>query len=227
MNRFDNLFEQLLYSISEAEGDMPNLGGAGGMPPAGSTGGLGAPAPGGAPPATNAPDPAPLSPEENAENDEDPSEDKSKLVSQKKLQLIKLIAIAIATRAPSTSNQDSHHKQGIIQKVLTVLGKPTTDGTVEKTEKQIITAIAKLQDISPFEVADSIGYTTPGSEEESNRYIDITEYKNLVEIARKALISNPDEVAGVDKLSVEPGDITGSNAEEVLSRIQTIYGRVL
>lgn len=224
MNRFNTLFEQLLQL--EAEGDMPAMAGAPGPPPGGPGamgGGPGAMAP--APnPSAASPAPDRIPPEENIEDNEP---EPSALVSEKKLQLIKLIAIAISTRAPAIDNQDNHNKQKIIQKIITVLSKPATDGTVEKMEKQIIMAIAKLQDINPFEIAKTIGYTTPGPEAESNRYIDITEYKNLVEIARKALIANPDEVAGVDKLNIEPGKITGSNATEYLSKIQNIYGRVL
>jgi hypothetical protein len=166
----------------------------------------------------------PIAPEDNISDNED---EESALISGKKLQLIKLIAVAISTRPPSTDTQDSHKKQTEIHKILTLLSKPATDGTVEKMEKQIISSIAKLQDVSPYEIAKTIDYTTPGPEEESNRYIDITEYKNLIEIARKALIANPDEVAGVDKLNIEPGKINGGNAQEVLSKIQNIYGRVL
>jgi len=219
MNRFDTLFEQILYT--EAEGDMSSLPG-GAPPPAGPRAPQGAP---GMPTDANSNQSLPpIPPEENIDDSED---DQSALVSEKKLQLIKLIAVAISTRAPAVGAQDPHNKQVIIQKILSVLNTPATDGTVEKMEKQIISAIAKLQDINPFEIAKTIGYTTPGPEEESNRYIDITEYKNLVEIARKALIADPDQVAGVDKLNIEPGKITGSNAEEVLTKIQNIYGRVL
>ena len=221
MNRFDNFFYSLLKTINEAEGDMPAPpgpgAGAGAAGPAPMTQGM--PGPG-----ANNQEMPPISPEDNMSDNQD---EESALISGKKLQLIKLIAIAISTRAPSTETQDSHKKQSEIHKILTVLSKPATDGTVEKMEKQIITSIARLQDISPYEIAKNIDYTTPGPEEESNRYIDITEYKNLIEIARKALIANPDEVAGVDKLNIEPGKINGSNAEEFLSKIQNIYGRVL
>jgi hypothetical protein len=223
MNRFDNFFYSLLKTINEAEGDsLPVPPGAG---PAGPAAGGPAPMSQGMPgPGANNQEMPPIAPEDNISDNED---EESALISGKKLQLIKLIAVAISTRPPSTDTQDSHKKQTEIHKILTLLSKPATDGTVEKMEKQIISSIAKLQDVSPYEIAKTIDYTTPGPEEESNRYIDITEYKNLIEIARKALIANPDEVAGVDKLNIEPGKINGGNAQEVLSKIQNIYGRVL
>lgn len=226
MNRFDTFIRNIIRTINEADGDAAAGGmgtGPGGLPPMGGAAG-GGPAGGMPAPSGNNQEMPPISPEDNVQ---DNNEEESALISGKKLQLIKLIAVAISTRAPSTETQDSHKKQIEIQQILRVLNKPTTDGTVEKMEKQIIVSIAKLQDINPYEIAKTIDYTTPGPEEESNRYIDITEYKNLVEIARKALISNPDEVAGVDKLNIEPGKINGSNAEEYLTKIQSIYGRIL
>lgn len=223
MNRFDKFYNSILKYVNEAEGDLPQPAG-GGLPPLGPPGpGGGAPSPAAAPSGQNQEMP-PVSPEDNISDSPD---EESALISGKKLQLIKLIAVAISTRAPSTETMDSHEKQREIHQILKVLSKPTTDGTVEKMEKQIIVSIAKLQDISPYEIAKTIDYTTPGPEEESNRYIDITEYKNLIEIARKALIANPDEVAGVDKLNIEPSKVNGGNAAEVLSKIQNIYGRVL
>lgn len=217
MNRFDKFFYSILHNINEAEGDLPAPAPAGLPPMAGS-------APGGAGMQPTNQEMPPVAPEDNISNSE---EEESKLISGKKLQLVKLIAVAISTRPPSTESQDTHEKQREIHHILTILNKPATDGTVEKLEKQIIASIAKLQDVSPYEIAKTIDYTTPGPEEESNRYIDITEYKNLIEIARKALIANPDEVAGVDKLNIEPSKINGGNAQEVLSKIQNIYGRVL
>lgn len=221
MNRFDTFFNNIIRTINEAEGDpapagLPPLAGSSAAP-------AGAPAPA-MPAGGNNQEMPPIAPEDNASDNQD---EKSALISGKKLQLIKLIATAISTRAPLTNSQDSHEKQMEIQQILKSLNEPATDGTVEKMEKKIIASIAKLQDVSPYEIANSIDYTTPGPEEESNRYIDITQYKNLIEIARKALISNPNDVAGVDKLNIQPGDIDGSNAKKILSNIQNIYGRLL
>ena len=221
MNRFDIFYNSIFEILKEADGDMNP-----GLPPP-PAGGAAAAAPPGPTMPTGSPDSQqmpPVAPEDNIKTDEN---SKTALVSGKKLQLVKLIAVAISTRAPSTDSQDSHKKQIEIQEILTSLSKPVTDGSVEKMEKLIIRSIAKLQDISPYEIAKTIDYTTPGPEEESNRYIDITEYKDLVEIARKALIANPNEVAGVDKLNIKPSKIDGTNADKILSKIQDIYGRVL
>ena len=224
MDRFDSFLTQLYntHNIEEAGEDLP-------MPPTGAETGGGAapgapgvPQPGAAAPAAAA-NPEPIAPEDNID---DNNEEQSALIPGKKIQLIKLITRSFISNGLFSSSADSHTRGEELRTIRTALNNPTTIGNVEDTEKHIIRAIAKLQNIEPFEVAKNIGYVTSSANKEaSSKYISNTEYSQLIELARKALISDPNKTGNNDKFGIiDVEDITSANAEETLSKLKTILG---
>lgn len=223
MDRFDSFLTQLYntHNISEAGEDLP-------MPPAAGEG-LAAAAPGGGnaaqPPPAAAANPAPIAPEDNIDQTND-NEEQSALVPGKKIELIKLITLSFISNGLFSSSADSHIRENELRNIKTALNNPATIGNVEETEKNIIRAIAKLQNIEPYEVAKNIGFVTSSANKEaSSKYISNTEFTQLIELARKALISDPNKTGNNDKFGIlDIEDITSANAEETLSKLKSILG---
>lgn len=221
MDRFDNLYTQICssHSIFEAGEDLPSPPGAG-TPP-----GAGAAMPGQAMP-TGAPqqDLPPVSPEDNIETDNE--DESSALVPGKKIELIKLISLCFVTNGLFSSSAESNIRESELRDIKMFLNNPTTIGNVEKVEKALIRAIAKLQNIEPYEIAKNIGFVTPSSNKEtSSKYISNTEYTQLIELARKALISDPNKTGSNDKFGItDIESINSGNAEETLTKLKSILG---
>ena len=225
MNRFDDLYKQLFtsYSLKEAAEDLPSPL-TGNMAGGGPQGDLSAPS-ANAPQSNNLPlEPNnAIAPEDNIEQDDD---DTTALISGKKIQLIKLISLSFISNGLFSSSAESNIRESELREIKMALNNPTTIGNVEKTEKTIIKAIAKLQKTEPFEIAKNIDFVASSSNGEvSSKYISNTEYTQLVELARKALISDPNKTGSNDKFGIDSiEDINSSNAEESLSKLKSILG---
>jgi len=226
MNQFDNLYNFLCetHQINEADGDLPQ--------PPGMGAGPAAPA---APSAANRQMPTgnssqnlpPISPEDNIDINQNDTEEKSALISQKKIQLIKLIASALATQSPVTKdggelNYDKLHKLRVMLK------GPTTEGDVKKKEDLLIKAIAYLQNRDEKSIARQLGYIDASpSSDNTAEYIPQDEYTQLVELARKALLSDPEKIAGNDRIDINASSIDSSNAEERLKTLKSVIAPAL
>lgn len=221
MSLFDKIFNQYL---TEADG-------VAGMP-APADMGAAAPAPvaGPAPAAAPAPAaPAPLSPEENANNT--PQTDNTALVSQKKLQLIKLVAKALNTPSPLTKTSQDISSKGapVRQKIIAALQKTTTEENVQRRENLIIKAIAFLQNVSDKTISSEIDYIDPSiddSSAENYRYIPVDQYIELVDLSKDALLADRNAMSKIDKTTITASDINTSNAEDKLKMLQSILSQV-
>ena len=224
MDRFDNLYTQIFNSYTINEADLPGppaMDGAAnpGMGGAAAPG----PAPGGAPAPAAAPagDPPPIAPEDNIDNSE--NIDRSNLPSQKRLQLIKLIALAISTHSPSSKDGEisSSKDQQKMHKARVMLQHNTTEGNAVKGESQIIRVIAYMQGVDPKDIAAQIDYITPSYDETNTAsYIAKDEYTALVDLAKDAILASPESLSQIDRSSILASNITADNAEDQLKQIK-------
>ena len=222
MSHFDTAFKQIykLYNISEADASMlpPAGGSAGNLQQADAAQQAVAPAPAAAP---NLPA---VSPEDNIQ-DSDPNAT-SKLTSQKKVQLIKLIALALATRSPQSTTSDSPDNK-ILHKLRVALQGKTTEGNVNEKEQLLIKGISHLQGVDAMDISTQVKYITPSFDPTMpNRYIPEDQYAQLIELARKALLANTESIGDIDRSNISASDITAENAEEKLKSIKSILAQI-
>jgi hypothetical protein len=222
MSLFEKIYNQYL---TEAEGALGALtpGPAAAADPAG-----GMPAPAAAPAPAPA-GPAPISPEDNATKTPETAE--TALVSQKKLQLIKLVAKALNTPSPLTKTTQDLSSRGapIRQKIIAALQKTTTEENVQRRENLIIKAIAFLQNVSDKTISSEIDYIDPSiddSSAENYRYIPVDQYIELTDLAKDALLADRNAMSKIDKTTITASDINASNAEEKLKMLQSILSQV-
>jgi hypothetical protein len=222
MSHFDTAFKQIykLYNITEADASMlPPAGGPAGAPQQADTAQqAAAPAPAAAP---NLPA---VSPEDNIQ-DSDPNAT-SKLTSQKKVQLIKLIALALATRSPQSTTSDSPDNK-LLHKLRVALQGKTTEGNVNEKEQLLIKGIAHLQGVDAMDISTQVKYITPSFDPTMpNRYIPEDQYAQLIELARKALLANTESIGDIDRSNISASDITAENADEKLKSIKSILAQI-
>ena len=223
MSHFDTAFKQIykLYNISEADASM--------LPPAGGSAGIeqqqaGAVQQPATPAAAAAPNLPAVSPEDNIQ-DNDPNAT-SKLTSQKKVQLIKLIALALATRSPQSTTSDSPDNK-ILHKLRVALQGKTTEGNVNEKEQLLIKGIAHLQGVDAMDISTQVKYITPSFDPTMpNRYIPEDQYAQLIELARKALLANTESIGDIDRSNISASDITAENADEKLKSIKSILAQI-
>lgn len=225
MDRFDNLYTRIFKSYTINEADLPDPPGMGGAPGPGQ--GMGADfapssqGPAGAPPAAGANNPPPIAPEDNIDNTV--ATDKSNLPSQKRLQLIKLIALAISTRSPSSKDGDvvSGKDQQKMHKARVLLQHNMTEGNAIKGESQIIRVIAFMQGVDPKDIAAQIDYITPSYDQtDTASFIAKDEYSALVNLAKDAILASPESLSQIDRSSILASNITADNAEDQLKQIK-------
>lgn len=219
MNRFDDLYTYLCdsYQLDEADGDALNQQGA--AAPQASPGGQ---MPTGTPPTGDLP---PISPEDNVDVNQD--EEKSALVSQKKIQLIKLVASALATQSPVTQDGGELNYEKL-HKLRVMLKGPTTEGDVKKKEDLLIRAIAYLQNRDEKSIARQLGYIDASSDSNNSaEFIPEDEYTQLVELARKALLADPEKIGGSDRVDITASSVDSANAEEKLKILKSIIAPAL
>lgn len=210
MNRFDNLYTTLFenFIINEAESDQ--------LPSPDELESLKT--------AANTQLPA-IDPADNVDTQSD-TEEKSALISQKKVQLIRLIALALSTRSPQSKFNDSPDNK-LLHKLRVILQGNTTEGNVKEKEDTLIAAIAHLQNVDAKDIASQINYITRSPDEtQSYNYISDIEYTQLVELCRKALLSNPESVGDLERYNITASDINSSNAQEKLADIKSIIGQI-
>lgn len=225
MDRFDNLYTRIFekYTINEADlPGPPEMGGApGGSLNMGADFNPSGQRPLGTPPTRKTNNPSPISPEDNIDNSVDT--DKSNLPSQKRLQLIKLIALAISTRSPSSKDGDvvSGKDQQKMHKARVLLQHNMTEGNAIKGENQIIRVIAFMQGVDPKDIAAQIDYITPSYDQsDTTSFIAKDEYSALVNLAKDAILASPESLSQIDRSSILASNITSNNAEDQLKQIK-------
>lgn len=207
MKYFDSLYRKL---INEADGPLfPSPAGAGAIPPspAGvSSSPLGA-AVGSAlptPPSTSA-----------------PKSELTALTSQKKLQLTKLIALALKT--PITDNNSR-----TIHKLRTLSTKPVVQGNAVEQEKAVINSIAEIQGEDIKSILIQIKYIPAETQDEtSTNFISPDEYASLVSLARAALTTSANSIGGMDKVDISAYDITPNNVDEKIKEFKNLMTQSL
>lgn len=214
---FYKLYNQLLI---EAELPVPPASpGAAAGPADPAMGAVPSAAPAGA---TELP-PSAIPPEDNIQPDSDVD---SALPSQKRIQLIKLVAKALNSPSPLTkSGSSSLPSAPTRHKIISALNKQTTDGNVQGKENIIIKAIAFLQGVDEKSISAEIDFIDASTNEDDGekfRYIPIDQYVELVDLASEALLSDRDALTRIDKNVISASDITSDNAEEHLKTLQSI-----
>lgn len=223
MSHFNQAFKQIyrFYNLHEADASMLPPDPGGNTAPSGPNQQAGQQAVQQPQQAANLPA---VSPEDNIQ-DNNPDET-SKLTSQKKIQLIKLIALALATRSPQSTTSDSPDNK-ILHKLRVALQGKTTEGNVNEKEQLLIKGIAHLQGVDAMDISTQVKYITPSFDPTMpNRYIPEDQYAQLIELARKALLANTESIGDIDRSNISASDITAENAEEKLKSIKSILAQI-
>lgn len=209
MNYFDSLYKFLM------EADLPGLAPNPSASPAlGATDILGMPA--GAP----VPNPASALPQ-TKQVDVESDTNRSVLISQKKLQLTKLIALSLKTPIPDTGSS-------IIHKLRTLNTKPVVQGNASSQEEIIIKSIAKIQNRDVKDILSQIKYIPAETEDEtSTNFIAPDEYVSLVSLARSALTAAADNIGGLDRAEISVYDITPNNIDDKLKEFKNLLSQSL
>ncbi len=207
MHYFDKLYRRLISEQDTLAGIGPSTTGGAGL------GSLGA---GGAPMTTTPPSNPPLA-STLPKSDKDPSQ--TALQSQKKLQIAKLIALSLLTPIGDTHTDTVH-------KIRAASSKPVVQGNAEDQEKMIIKAIALIQGDKTSDILDQIKYIPANTNDEtSTNYIAPDEYASLINLARSALITSPNNIGGSDRADINTGSINVNNVEQKIQEFQNLLSQ--
>lgn len=145
----------------------------------------------------------------------------SALTSQKKLQLAKLIALAIKTPVSGSNSP-------LLHKLRTLSNRPVVQGDALKQEKIIIKSISSLQRKDLKDILSQIKYIDADTNDESStNFISPDEYASLINLARVALTTSANNVGGMDRAEISVHDITPNNVEDKITEFKNLLSQSL